>query len=886
MALYRQGTASLDANGVITGVDTKWRDPLSLIRTGATIIFLEPEIKLAVISQIISDTEMMAISTDGATVAGSKYVILLNDSLTVDGMAQDVAETLRYYQSQETVIAEAIEFFEKFDLKTLQELVKQVVESVDAAKVSEENAAQSAESALTYRNETEQLKNDTQAIKDGAVGEITSAKEAAVFEVVATKDSAIQDVNTEKDTAIALMEGVKKETFDARDAAEAAQTGAELAETGAKNAHAAAEAAKTGAESARDEAEELAKHLNPENLLQKDKNLSDVVDFAEARKNLDVPAAIDVFLKKDNLDGIADRAAAWLNVRPIGSTPLSGDPINDYDATTKRWVENLIGAGITGPTMNGVMNYGVGMPVPWISRAYIPPYLQPLDGQLLEREKYPDLWYHAQQHGVVTDAEWLADQTKRGAYSDGDGSTTFRLPDWNGIQSGSIPGVFFRGGNGAADMIMALNAAPNITGSLSILGNGSVNAHLSTDWGEGALFTKANNAGGSNQDAYTTASNANLYQGGIGIDASRSNSSYGRNNTSEVVPNKVSGVWCVRSSGLFTAARTSFNVINGDEIAPDTGTVISGGKITSEYDIAGKAHVKGHVEVKGRYLQDSWLGFSLEDSENGTVTANAALHPGSNFVIAADQNPGVTQVGPQLTSRINGAYQVAIYAQKWADGISSTFFNMTHTNDVNYRSRYFELTHSNDLILAKNPLVTNAGRGGAFRSISDDRYANFLAYDTPGVDAGAVIECGGTGNSAGFYFFSSSANGNVVGKITSSIRGLVVFEGSDRNWKRNIIDAPVGSLDRVEKMRIREYDWIDGGEHERGWIAQEMQKIDPQYVTEVQGTLSVSTKAIIADLIGAVQEISKQNKEKEIELENLKNEVAELKAAFAAMKAK
>ena len=44
--------------------------------------------------------------------------------------------------------------------------------------------------------------------------------------------------------------------------------------------------------------------------------------------------------------------------------------------------------------------------------------------------------------------------------------------------------------------------------------------------------------------------------------------------------------------------------------------------------------------------------------------------------------------------------------------------------------------------------------------------------------------------------------------------------------------------------------------------------------------------ALYANPIGAVQEISKQNKEKEIELENLKNEVAELKAAFAAMKAK
>lgn len=360
MALYRTGTASLDAAGTITGVGTKWRDPLTLIRTGATIIFLDDGIKLAVISDIISDTEMRAITTDGATATDSKYVILLNDSLTVDGMAQDVAETLRYYQSQETVIAEAIEFFEKFDLKTLQELVKQVTDAIPIVEQSKQEAAQSAQSALTSRNEaeqlktetgqikaeTEQLKNetqtiktetdqiktDTQAIKDSALTEITAVKNSAVTDVAAVKDSAVADIGTakdavisdvsatkdsviqevvsekdlatqavnaakdsaiqevsaEKDTAIALMEGVKKETFDARDAAKAAQAGAELAEAGANNAHAAAEVAKAGAEAARDEAEELAKQLNPENLLRKDNNLSDIQDKKIARQNLEV----------------------------------------------------------------------------------------------------------------------------------------------------------------------------------------------------------------------------------------------------------------------------------------------------------------------------------------------------------------------------------------------------------------------------------------------------------------------------------------------------------------------------------------------------------------------------------------------------------------------
>ncbi|UXM05292.1 tail fiber [Salmonella phage F115] len=167
MALYRIGTAAMDAQGVITGTGTKWREPLSLIRTGATIVFLEqPVIQLAVISEIVSDTEMKAISTDGAVVPDGKYVILLNDSLTVDGMAQDVAETLRYYQSKETQIEEAIEFFKTFDLQKLIDLRDETVRNAAAAAQSEQNAqswaGQSfnhAESAKGYMQQTQQIKD-------------------------------------------------------------------------------------------------------------------------------------------------------------------------------------------------------------------------------------------------------------------------------------------------------------------------------------------------------------------------------------------------------------------------------------------------------------------------------------------------------------------------------------------------------------------------------------------------------------------------------------------------------------------------------------------------------------------------------------------------------
>lgn len=278
MALYRTGTAAMDAQGVITGTGTKWREPLSLIRTGATIVFLTSPLKLAVISDIVSNTEMKAIQTDGDPVENGNYVILLNDSLTVDGMAQDVAETLRYYQSKETVIEEAIEFFKNFDLKTIQDLVSRAEAS--AQKTDADRAA------------TEQLKNDTQTIKDAAVTETQQIKDAAVSETQQIKNAAVAETNQIKadtdaiknqtqqikDSAVNEITVIKNEALDARDEAENAQLAAEQSKVGADNA-------KSDAETARDEARQWAQQVNPENLLHKDQNLADVPDKEQAKVN-------------------------------------------------------------------------------------------------------------------------------------------------------------------------------------------------------------------------------------------------------------------------------------------------------------------------------------------------------------------------------------------------------------------------------------------------------------------------------------------------------------------------------------------------------------------------------------------------------------------------
>lgn len=185
MALYREGKAAMAADGTVTGTGTKWQSSLSLIRPGATIMFLSSPIQMAVVNKVVSDTEIKAITTKGAVVASSDYAILLSDSLTVDGLAQDVAETLRYYQSQETVIADAVEFFKTFDFESLQNLANQIKEDSEAAESSAAAASASENSAKTSENNSKASELAAEAARNQVQQIINNAGEQSTLVVLA-----------------------------------------------------------------------------------------------------------------------------------------------------------------------------------------------------------------------------------------------------------------------------------------------------------------------------------------------------------------------------------------------------------------------------------------------------------------------------------------------------------------------------------------------------------------------------------------------------------------------------------------------------------------------------------------------------------------------------
>ena len=286
MALYRRGTASMDADGTVHGIDTKWKDQLALIRVGATIVFLEQPIKLAVISDIVSDTELKAISTDGQTAANGKYVILLNDSLTVNGLAQNVAETLRYYQSKETEIAAAIDLINQLDMNKLEQIVADVNKAKSDSQAAQNQAELARDAANAARDETNSIKNQTQQIVDGAIGGINAAKDQAITDIGSKESSVISHIDTEEASAIqAINESKGDLSVYVKDAQTAAQT-ATSAKNDAQAARDAAVSAKDSAAVSAQEAKDAANSVNADNLLTKDGNLSGLADLPTSRTNL------------------------------------------------------------------------------------------------------------------------------------------------------------------------------------------------------------------------------------------------------------------------------------------------------------------------------------------------------------------------------------------------------------------------------------------------------------------------------------------------------------------------------------------------------------------------------------------------------------------------
>lgn len=95
---------------------------------------------------------------------------------------------------------------------------------------------------------------------------------------------------------------------------------------------------------------------------------------------------------------------------------------------------------------------------------------------------------------------------------------------------------------------------------------------------------------------------------------------------------------------------------------------------------------------------------------------------------------------------------------------------------------------------------------------------------------------------------------------------------SDGRMKANIRPTQVSALDEIARFKHRAFQWKDGGHFEKiGYIAQELEQIDPDYVERIPQKdmngnvldyrLQINEHRIIPLLTKAVQELAEENKE-------------------------
>lgn len=580
----------------------------------------------------------------------------------------------------------------------------------------------------------------------------------------------------------------------------------------------------------------------------------------------DIPADItklknESLNKNNNLSDLADRAAAWLNVRPIGSTPLAGDPVSDYDAVTKRWVENKINTGTVGPTMNGVMNYGVGDFHLRDSRAYIQPYEVVSDGQLLNRADWPELWAYAQMVGAISDDIWVSDTKQRGKYSTGDGTTTFRVPDRNGVQLNSIKGLFARGdGGGDAGQGGSISeaAAPNITGSFPGAIAGAYEEALnrySSRFGLIGAIGAENGLGaapGGASKSFAVINPDNQY--GFSFDANLADPVYGRYGIKgTIIPNSFIGVWVIRASGGFVAANTSWSVKNADKSAPPLGTVVRGGEVVSEYS---NPESKQFARL---YSSSEW------GSPNAAVieAEGSAKH---SYKFYENGTVDFRQSGKTNPFHMNTPMGT------WNDATEALMNNLT-TNGMNRVA----------IASGSDALVRGYSIGG-YRPNGYPTKVGLHMY-LPGADAFGIACVTIGGDNGVFCRYFLDIGGQIYGGTNSGNFSYTKNGASDARVKHSI--SPV-SVDK-SYSNIRGLEFVkfvyNNDEQERvrhGVIAQQAETVEPLYVKtrkyvginpgEVVEQKELDTTPMLLDTMHVVQVLMQR-------IEAMEAEIAELKAS-------
>jgi hypothetical protein len=122
---------------------------------------------------------------------------------------------------------------------------------------------------------------------------------------------------------------------------------------------------------------------------------------------------------------------------------------------------------------------------------------------------------------------------------------------------------------------------------------------------------------------------------------------------------------------------------------------------------------------------------------------------------------------------------------------------------------------------------------------------------------GEVLTIGTEGDSTSYngivFRFNTNGTNAIVGSVSVSSTATAYNTSSDVRLKKNIVEAP-SAVEKIKALQVRSFDWKNDDSHvEHGFVAQELQTVEPLAVTEGD-TWAIDPSKLVATLTKALQE--------------------------------
>lgn len=448
------------------------------------------------------------------------------------------------------------------------------------------------------------------------------------------------------------------------------------------------------------------------------------------------------------------------------------------------------------------------------SRVTIPAGYTAADGQLLKRQDYPELWEKLSNNmlNCVSDADWLADTSKRASFSYGDGLTTFRMPDINGKQDGSLKGLFIRGDGYAASGTVQGDAIRNIQASIAAAGA------VAWQGGSGAFNLRGSKASCAEYDPNSTKLPIVL-----GFDASLVVPTSDENR-----PVSANLIAIFRTSGLMMVD-TRQEVVTATTKPPKAKEIVSGGVIESSFTVNGtKSSSATFNSIKTAGVDGAGIQFTSTDfSTKQPVTRQYTLNSDSGEIFTySNLENGRSKLGLGSAATYNigqsGEAIPVLNRENIFSGsqIIKTRISGTYGLKLEHDKEWWE----------DNPIVGQVVRGPLFISCCPNwginkrgTQAEFFIEETPGYSSQAVIGLKSWDESFRHWVFKSDNNAYSNGTWISS---------SDERLKTEF--KPIGEdrdiLEQCKSFRGYTFKLLTNNNYDAGFKAQDILKVLPESV--------------------------------------------------------